>query len=280
MSKILVLGAGGYIGTALFNYYASKNNCAINSSVSNNDVIFTNQRYEYGLIKELFNKGPFEAVINCIGRVGVNNVDWCETHQSETIYTNAIVPEMIAIECADLGLHMTHISSGCIFNDGMFEEGDTPNMDGQCYAATKIEAERRISNMGNVLTVRIRMPIDHRSHKRNLICKLLPHDKVMDVPNSMTVLDDAIPVLDYAISKGITGKMNLVNEGTISSAEIMGLYDQIVEPHEFGICEKVETAAPRSNCQLINGTLKERGIEMPNIKTSVIKTLCKMAATK
>ena len=49
-----------------------------------------------------------DAVLNCAGKKGTPNVDWCETHQIETMRSNTIGPLLIAQACTERGIHLTH----------------------------------------------------------------------------------------------------------------------------------------------------------------------------
>lgn len=54
-------------------------------------------------------------VIVAAGLTGRPNVDWCETHQEETIRTNVIGTLNIADLCSQRGIHCTIFATGCIF---------------------------------------------------------------------------------------------------------------------------------------------------------------------
>ncbi len=69
-----------------------------------------------------------QVVINCIGKTGIPNVDWCESHKEETFFSNVTVPTYMAEVCENAGLYMVHMGSGCIYEgDRRYTEGSTPN---------------------------------------------------------------------------------------------------------------------------------------------------------
>ena len=230
-----------------------------------------------------FGKPP--VVINAIGKTGgpgAIGIDWCETHQEETFESNVVVPRNLAIACSDLGIYFVHLGSGCIYrgnNNGQgFSEQDTPNFNGhQFYAQTKIMAEQSLRGLPG-LNLRIRMPIDDSPHPRNLVDKLKSYERVIVVPNSMTTIPHALPVIKSLIERRRQGTYNLVNPGTITASRIMSLYQQLVDPSHFFTMMTLDelnsiTKARRSNCVLSTEKLKSEGLEMPPIDEAVKQCL-------
>lgn len=54
-------------------------------------------------------------VINCAGKTGRPNVDWCESHKLETMESNGLGTHMLAYECEKRGIHCTVLATGCIY---------------------------------------------------------------------------------------------------------------------------------------------------------------------
>lgn len=221
-----------------------------------------------------------EVVINCIGKTGRPDIDWCEENKEETLLSNTIVPSILAHECSKRGLHFVHIGSGCVFSnrngEDFFAEDDEPNFYGyQFYADTKILAEKIVDVFPTALQVRIRMPICSYPHERNLITKLIKYDRVIDIQNSMTIIDDFVVALKILIDNRAVGKYNLVNNGTISPCEIMHMYRKTVDHnHIFDIKTREElnssTVAERSNCILSSDKVElNYGFMMPDIRESL-----------
>jgi hypothetical protein len=58
----------------------------------------------------------------------------------------------------------------------------------------------------NVLTLRVRMPIvADMTYPRNFITKIIKYDKVIDIPNSMTVLPELLPYSIEMVRGGCVG---------------------------------------------------------------------------
>ncbi|MDO8623680.1 MAG: sugar nucleotide-binding protein [archaeon] len=232
-----------------------------------------------------------DVVINCVGKTGRPNIDWCETHKEDTVLSNIAAPLMLGAECSKRGIYMVHLGSGCIYNgykNGYgFTEVDDANFFGeQFYGDTKIYAEDMLKDLipGKILQLRIRMPIDDRPDERNLIDKLKKYSKLIKIGNSMTTIPHALPAIKWLIEKKSTGIYNVVNPGMISAGDIMEMYKEIVDPtHEFEVMSHAEldrvTVSKRSNCKLNMDKLKLelRGsrIWIPEIHGAVRECLIK-----
>ena len=103
--------------------------------------------------------------------------------------------------------------------------------------------------------------------------------------NSMSVLDELLPVLIELALQGQVGTINLTNPGVISHNEILTMYKEIVDPEfvwtNFSIEEQNQIlASKRSNNCLNTSKLVS---QMPNvlpIKEAVRNALLRIAAKK
>jgi dTDP-4-dehydrorhamnose reductase len=233
-------------------------------------------------------------VLNAAGVTGRPNVDWCETHKVETIRANVIGCLNLADVCLQNGIHMTYYGTGCIFHydDGKFKQGngvgfqesDTPNFTGSYYSHCKAMVENLLKEFPNVLTLRVRMPIvGDLVYPRNFITKIIKYDKVVDIPNSMTVLPELLPMSIEMAKRKLTGIMNFTNPGAISHNEILELYKQYVDPEftwsNFTLEEQAKViVAPRSNNLMASDRIKSEFPEILSIKESLIKYVFEPAA--
>ena len=138
-----------------------------------------------------------DYIINCAGVTGTPNVDWCEFHQQQTIRTNIIGTLNLADIAYLHGIHLTNFGTGCIYEYDAehpigsgkgFTEEDQPNFEGSFYSKTKIQLEKLLNCYPNVLNLRLRMPISSDLHPKNFITKITKYQKVVNIPNSMTIL--------------------------------------------------------------------------------------------
>ncbi len=222
-----------------------------------------------------------DVIVNAAGRTGRPNVDWCESHQLETYLSNVVGPLVLADVCLHERRHLVHIGSGCIFygrsphSDGAWREDDHANPVAY-YSKTKYAADLALAPLPHVAVVRLRMPIDSAPHERNLITKLARYSQVIDIVNSVTVVDDLIQVVRQVAEYQLTGIFHAVNPGAISHREILALYQEYVDPSH--VCEFIPEAAlvadglaskPRSNCILADTRLAAAGIQMRPISEAL-----------
>lgn len=234
-----------------------------------------------------------DRVINCAGLTGRPNVDWCEDHKAEVIRVNIIGVLNLADVCQTYQIHLTNLATGCIYEydenhplgSGMgFTELDDPNFVGSFYSYTKAAVENILHSRDvypNILTLRLRMPISDDLHERSFVTKITKYAKVVNIPNSMSVLHDLVPILTDMSLTAKTGIYNFVNPGTISHNEILDLYIKYIDPNftytNFTLKEQAEVIkAPRSNNQLNADKLLDEYPDLPHIKESIVTVFERM----
>eukprot|EP01138_Halocafeteria_seosinensis_P005659 gb/GECG01005785.1/.p1 GENE.gb/GECG01005785.1/~~gb/GECG01005785.1/.p1 ORF type:complete len:168 (+),score=22.03 gb/GECG01005785.1/:1-504(+) len=155
------------------------------------------------------------------------------------------------------------------------------------YASELVLLSMQLSrDYDNVLNLRLRMPISDDLHSRSIVTKLLKYEKVIDIPNSMSVLSDLLPISVQLLEEKETGTFNFTNPGVISHNEILSLYKQYVDPSftwgNFSLEEQDKILkAGRSNTSLSVEKLQKRvKTDIPPIKDSVANVLKKIGETR
>jgi 3,5-epimerase/4-reductase len=157
-------------------------------------------------------------IINAAGVTGRPNVDWCEDHRPETVRANVIGVLNVADLCAIKGVHHLLYATGCIFEyDAQhviggkgFLEDDKPNFHASFYSHTKAMVEDMLANFPTTCCLRVRMPLSDDLSHRNFITKIVKYDRVVNVPNSMTVLTEMLPVSLIMAERKLTGMLLLL----------------------------------------------------------------------
>ncbi|KAE8675684.1 Bifunctional dTDP-4-dehydrorhamnose 3,5-epimerase/dTDP-4-dehydrorhamnose reductase [Hibiscus syriacus] len=121
------------------------------------------------------------------------------------------------------------------------------------------------------------MPISSDlTNPRNFITKITQYDKVVNIPNSMTILDELLPISIEMGTRNLTGIWNFTNPGVVSHNEILEMYRDYIDPSftwkNFNLEEQAKVIiAPRSNNKLDANKLKTAFPELLSIKESLIK---------
>ncbi len=286
--RVLMWGGRGWIGSEFKEILSKKGWEIIESKVRAEDY--------KGIEEEIERERPTHIVC-MIGRTsgpGYNTIDYLEQEGKlvENIKDNLYGPLNIASIAKKRNIHMLYLGTGCIFeyddlhskNDdptiGFYEE-DKPNFFGSSYSIVKGYTDVMMSEQHkeNCLNVRIRMPISSKDHPKNFISKIIKYEKICSIRNSMTVLDDILPILEECMEKNITGTINAVNPGLISHSTILKLYKEIQNPeHTWEEITNEELVskcvkAKRSNNYLDSKKIREIKPELLDITDSVIKIL-------
>lgn len=143
--------------------------------------------------------------------------------------------------------------------------------------AKYMQVEDLLKNYDNVCTLRVRMPISSDlSNPRNFITKISRYNKVVNIPNSMTVLDELLPISIEMAKRNLKGIWNFTNPGVISHNQILELFRDYIDPkfkwENFDLGEQAKViVAPRSNNEMDASKLKNEFPNLLSIKDSIIK---------
>ena len=267
MKKVLLLGSTGFIGSHF------------QTALANDGFKLFTPRIEIRNQMEV-ERAVYETkadiIINATGITGYPNVDWCEDHSAETYGVNVAGSINIASIAQEFGCYMVQMASGCVYTGykkGGYTEDDEPNYFGSLYSRSRVYSEKILKEFPNVLQLRVRIPITGKPHPKNLIDKLLKYKKIINIPNSCTVIEDFIPAAIELIKRKETGIFNMTNIGDMDHKSIMEMYKEIVDPkHEIRLMpkkEQNELCKRRANCVLNTDKREKLGIHMPELKDSL-----------
>merc|ERR1719433_2646668 len=285
----LVMGARGWVGGMIMKLLRDQGKMVYASQVR--------MEQRDALEEELDRLKPTH-VLNCAGVTGRPNVDWCEDNREKTVRCNVVGCLNLADCCFLRKIHMTNLATGCIFhydkdvpmhqwdpksnmwvNGGKFTEASDPNFTGSWYSKTKGYVDMILKDSyPNVLTLRLRMPISDDLSPRSFITKISKYAKIVNIPNSMSVLHDLLPLYIEMAKAKKTGVYNFTNPGVISHNQVLDLYKKYIDPtfeyQNFSLEEhdKILKAA-RSNNELDTTKLEEcaagLGVPLPHILESI-----------
>ena len=305
--KVLVYGHAGWIGTQFVELLQKEKHTNDDASCATDfDFALGESRVDDtpSLCKELDKVAPSHVVSfigrthGTIGATKYTTIDYLEQPGKlvENVKDNLFSPISLALACKERNIHYTYLGTGCIFSyknmeaiinpnradsnsDIGFNEDDIPNFFGSGYSIVKGFTDRLMHQLsGNVLNLRIRMPIVASECPRNFITKIVNYSKVCSVPNSMSVLDELLPIVLKMLKSRLVGTINLTNPGVISHNEILEMYQTHVDPqftwNNFSVEEQRKIlACDRSNNYLDTTALETFAPEVRCIKDAVEDTI-------
>lgn len=276
--KVLLYGGNGWIGNKIKNILKNKN---IQFQISSLHILPESIQE---IKKEILDCNPTH-IISSLGRTcgiindeAIHTIDYLEYpgKLKENINDNLFAPLLLALFCKDRNIHLTYLGTGCIFTGDSkykFTEDDLPNFFGSSYSTVKGYTDILMHEFDNVFNIRIRMPISSEMHHKEFITKITTYTNICSIPNSMTVLDELLPVMIDLMTKNTTGTLNLVNPDVISHNDILNLYKQYINPtHKWNSISYDEQMkfikSHRSNNHLDTSKL-ESLVNIKDIRTSV-----------
>lgn len=294
--KFLVYGTNGWIGGKVFKLLQN----------DGSEVVAGNSRVNNikELEAEILEVAPTH-VISLIGRThGTHDgkvygtIDYLEQpgRLVENVRDNLFGPMVLSLLSKKYNFHFTYLGTGCIFEFDKdhpfgeevngFTEESLPNFFGSSYSTVKGFTDQLMHLVeDSVLNVRIRMPITDEFNGRNFITKITNYAKICSVPNSMTVLNELLPLMIDMAKNNVTGTVNLTNPGLITHNEILEMYKEIVDPEfkweNFTIDEqRAILDSGRSNNFLETTRLETLYPSVKGIKESVKEMLVQMKENK
>ena len=276
--RVLFFGSTGWIGGHLINY--------LKAEFDDIEIIYATARLEqYEHLREYLKEyTDVDYIVLAAGLTGRPNIDWCEDHKDEVVSANVMGPVIIGKFGFDNNIHVTYLGTGCIYtykNDDQandpdfpgFAEDDIMNFDKSWYSFTKIQTELLMKQY-NALILRFRMPISDDLHHRSLVSKLIKYDKIVNVPNSMTVVSDLVPKIPVMMKRHLTGSYNFTNPGVLGHNDIMDRYKKYIDPDfsytNFSLHEQDQVLkAARSNVKLDVSKLLKEFPDIPPIIDSI-----------
>jgi len=259
---VLLYGSSGWLGSTVLRVLREQ---------GVNVVAATTRLEDRELVAAELDRVKPTHVMNAAGLTGRPNVDWCESHKEETLRVNVIGTLNLADLCETRKLHLTIYATGCIYEydaahpikSGVgFRETELPNFRASFYSETKGYVDQMLKHYAHVLTLRVRMPLsDEYEHPRSFITKITHYKRVVNVPNSMTILDELLPISIDMTLKNVKGVFNFTNPGAISHNEVLELYREFIHPEfsweNFTLEEQAKIlAAGRSNNELDSSKLR------------------------
>jgi dTDP-4-dehydrorhamnose reductase len=269
--NVLILGKG-FVGNAL------KKEMPDAFIVSKQELNYFD---EMTLISYLCEK-RIKLVINCSGYTGNPNVDACENDKENCYKQNVELVRSLQRSC--VGVKIIHVSSGCIYDgyEKVFTEEDIPNFGmfsdkSSFYSKTKHIAETIISKtLDDIAVVRLRIPFDYVSSRKNYFNKLLGYNNLIDFRNSKTDLRYLCRFIHKLADNFTPGIFNAVHSNALTTQQVLDImveYDLYNPDWKIVDYKDIPIKANRSNCVLSNQKARVWGFDFGDEEVAIREAL-------
>lgn len=269
----LITGGTGYIGSTLADFLGRGADLTRVLAWGRAELDVTDHDAVRAAVRE---QAP-DVIFHCAAKA---DTDWCEDHFEAARRVNVggtvnVVEEGLAADC-----RVVYFSSACLYPDNDRPYAETDPLAAFCgYTRTKLEAERALKPYADrILNVRMRQPFSNHRHPRNLLHKLASYTDFIDEPNSMSHLEECLPVVWELSCRGETGPFNLTNPGHTTPLRIARMIKERWNPGmtvrriDYGeLLERVD--AVRVNALVDCTRLESRGFELEPVEKAVLDCL-------
>jgi dTDP-4-dehydrorhamnose reductase len=266
MTRILVMGASGMLGSTLFRFFSRDPDFATFGTVRDHSSLrfFSSELHgtllpsihlegELGILSAISIAKP-DIVINCIGII--KQLPDASNHL-ESLAINATLPHRLAKYCDAVGARLIHFSTDCVFSgrQGMYTEDDFPDAC-DLYGRTKLLGE---VDYKNTITLRTSIIGHELNRAKSLIDWFLVQSG--EVQGFVHATFSGLPAIEIA---------RVVKTFVIPNHELSGLYHLSVEPiNKFDLLNLVAQTYKKDILINPNGNLViDRSLNSDRFKAS------------
>lgn len=224
--RILVLGAGGMLGSTLLRYFSLQSNLEVYGTARSYHSVRTLPEALHAQLKlnvdvenadhllKVVAKVRPDVVLNCVGIVKqLSEADDALT----ALPINSLLPHRLAKLCAASGARLIHFSTDCIFSGskGMYKESEFPDAD-DLYGRSKLLGEVDYSN---AITLRTSLIGHELSGNRSLVSWFLSQSG--SIKGFRRAIFSGLPTIEIA---------RVIHEHVLPNRDLCGLYHLSVDP--------------------------------------------------
>jgi dTDP-4-dehydrorhamnose 3,5-epimerase len=191
---------------------------------------------------EIQSKKP-DVIFCTVGRSGSPTAVWHDNNPAESIQNNLEAVVSLCRACSKLNKRVVVFGTGFVFSGGSDEnpikDDDKHFPDNTMYCHMRSITEKILSDLGNVLTLRVNYPTTPDKDPRGMFGKLSGAAKVHESGSSVTVVHSLFPYLGKILESDRTGAINFVNKGSASPkdfTDVMGLSPKVSSPTSVCVC--------------------------------------------
>lgn len=126
--KFLVLGCNGMAGHQISLYLQERGHDVTGFALEKSKILdksITGDATDFAALKLIIKSGKYDSVINCIGILN----QFAERNHPLAVMLNSYLPHFVANVANEVGSHVIHMSTDCVFSGkrGAYTENDAPD---------------------------------------------------------------------------------------------------------------------------------------------------------
>jgi dTDP-4-dehydrorhamnose reductase len=225
--SVLITGGTGYIGSIFRDYLVRGLSLTRVTATGSADLDVTAEAAVHAALDRL---RP-DIILHLAAKA---DTDGCEEDFEGARRVNVDGTLNVVRAGLEAGAFVVHFSSACLYPDNTRPHSESDPLAALCrYTETKLLAEQALKPHHNrILIIRMRQPFSNHRHPRNLLEKLVRYTEFIDEPNSMSHLEECIPISWDVAVRGLTGPLNLTNPGWTTPYRIAELIRKHVMPEK------------------------------------------------
>lgn len=226
MTKIIIFGVSGMLGSTLLKYFSGKRNVEVIGTIraksslkylpdnTHRMVMSEFDVNDFVKVEKLLGEFKPTLVLNCVGIV--KQLD--ESNELlKVLPINSIFPHKLAQSCAKSDCRLVHISTDCIFtgDQGMYKENDVPD------ALDLYGISKRLGEVTypNTLTLRTSIIGHELNSNRSLVDWFLSQEGI--VKGFQKAIFSGLPTIEIA---------RIIDNYVIPNPNLSGIYQVSADP--------------------------------------------------
>jgi dTDP-4-dehydrorhamnose reductase len=277
MSKYLVLGASGLLGSELLNILPFSHGTFFNSASKTKDNMSVLDLNDNNELELLLDKVKPEVVINC---TGMANVDLCERFPEKSWRLNCMMPLLLAQKCSVRSIKFVHVSTDHFLNESRIKlkEVDHAAPINQ-YSFSKLNAERFIMAIdkksliirANFFHFNFKSPKTFLDHLINGIKNGKTISSFSDVIFTPVSTSQLALYIKELVEIDFAGIVNISSSETLSKFEfhsaVLSALKLPTELHLPVALESIDLSAVRPHFMALDNTFLQKvlGVKVPSV---------------
>jgi dTDP-4-dehydrorhamnose reductase len=272
--NVLITGGTGYIGSLFTDYLKRGFDSPLNVYAVGSKDLDVRDRF---MVDRCMGQFRPDVVLHLAAKA---ETEWCEDYFNEALEVN-VQGSLNVVEAAlKIKARVVYFSSACLYPDNDYPHHEASPMEARCkYTATKLLAEQALAPyQWQILNVRMRQPFSNLQHPRNILQKLATYSRFIDEDNSMSHLEECIPIIWQLTVQGTMGPVNITNSGTTSpyfiAEQIQKFVDHDLRIELFSYEELLQSVrAIRVNSLVDNTRLESLGFHLRHVEEAILNCL-------